>query len=131
MPSSPGFADALAGADPNTCVYATAVENLSVITAGDSGIVVEVPGAAGMLKELGQNFEFVVLDLPPAADTNSLGRLLAGSLDGVVLVMECERTGMEAARKAKENLLRENVNILGVVFNKRRRRIPGWLTRNL
>ena len=90
-------------------------------------MAVDVPSAAGTLKELRHNFEFVVVDLPPAADTSSLGYLLAGALDGVVLVVECEGTRMDAARKAKENLLREKANILGVILNKRRRRVPGWL----
>jgi len=80
-----------------------------------------------MFKELRQDFEFLVVDLPPAANTSSTGYLLAGALDGVVLVIECERTRIEVASRAKENLIREKANILGTVFNRQRRRVPGWL----
>jgi capsular exopolysaccharide synthesis family protein len=120
--SSPGLVGLLAGkATTGDCVQAAPVENLSVLVAGSQrGCEVFHPRAvARVLQELREQFEFVIVDLPP---TNEPGPCLAiaALLDGVLLTIEAERVPSRMTRRAKQELLRVGANLLGVVLNKRR-----------
>jgi len=53
--------------------------------------------------------------------------LLAGQVDGVVLVAECEQTKWEILALCKEKLGRLGGQVLGVILNKRQFYIPGAL----
>jgi Mrp family chromosome partitioning ATPase len=75
-----------------------------------------------------QQYEFVLFDAPPLSGGSTALRI--GSLsDGVVLVVEAERTLLEAARRAKQQFGQVRAKILGVVLNKRRLPIPKPLYR--
>ena len=76
-----------------------------------------------LVKELAQDFELVVCDLPAAGQASCTSRL-AGLLDGVLLVVESERVCCEAAERGKELLMRADAQLLGVVLNKRRQARP-------
>ena len=52
---------------------------------------------------------------------------LAEKMDGVILVVEAERTKTEVVRKIRKDLESTGVNILGVVLNKKRNYIPSYL----
>jgi len=52
-------------------------------------------------------------------------------MDGVILVVEAERTKAEVIRKIRKDLEATGVNILGVVLNKKRSYIPEYLERFL
>jgi protein-tyrosine kinase len=52
---------------------------------------------------------------------------LAGKVDGVVMVLQSEKTRWEVAQFIRERLESGNGNILGVILNKRRFYIPRWL----
>jgi len=54
---------------------------------------------------------------------------LADKVDGVILVVEAERTKAEVVRKIRKELESAGVNILGVVLNKKRNYIPEYLER--
>lgn len=56
---------------------------------------------------------------------------LAGKVDGVVLVVESERTRREVALQYKDRLEKSGAHILGVVLNKRRFHIPEWVYNRL
>jgi Mrp family chromosome partitioning ATPase len=57
--------------------------------------------------------------------------LLASHVDGTVLVVEAERTGIDVARKATGQLQRAGARLLGVVLNRRRDYVPGFLAKRL
>ena len=65
----------------------------------------------------------------------NLGRLKisdqAAGEDGVVLVVESEKTRWEVAESARKWIKSGNGNVLGVVLNKRKYHIPNWLYRRL
>lgn len=61
--------------------------------------------------------------------TNSSGLSLSRLCDGVVLVIEAERTRAPAAKRAVQLLSDKGVKIIGFVFNKRGYYIPHWLYR--
>lgn len=55
----------------------------------------------------------------------------AGMVDGVVLVVQAEKTRWEVAQSAKDRLEKAGANILGVVLNDRRYHIPEWIYKRL
>jgi Mrp family chromosome partitioning ATPase len=56
---------------------------------------------------------------------------LASVADGVVLVVEAERTHVVDIIRARETLEQLGASIIGLVLNKRRRRIPKFISRFL
>jgi Mrp family chromosome partitioning ATPase len=65
------------------------------------------------------------LDLPTVE--SSLCFVTAGSLSGVLLVVEAERTRTETAIRAKQRLIDARASVLGVILNKHPQHMPGWL----
>jgi len=75
------------------------------------------------LASLRSKFDFLICD-GSSVFGSSDASLIAGFFDGVVLVVECERTRWEVVRDAKERLTKAGGKILGVALNKRRYYIP-------
>ena len=85
--------------------------------------LIDSPEIDGLLEQLKKSFEFVLVDSPPVTDSSE-ALALSRKVDGVVLVVEAETTRWPVAEKAKEQILKDGGNILGVVFNKRKFYIP-------
>ena len=83
-----------------------------------------------ILNEYKRHFTLLVIDIPAPTELNG-SVCLASQLDGVVLVIEAERADGRVALRTKQQLVDANVNLLGVVLNKRRQHVPGWLYRRL
>jgi capsular exopolysaccharide synthesis family protein len=109
------------------------MSNLWVLPAGldgDPSVLLISDRFRERVKELRAEFDFLIFDAPPAAHSNDaavLGRLL----DGVVLVVGAGSTRRQTARKAKENLEKGQVRLLGTVLNGRSFPIPDALYRRL
>ncbi|MGE5293766.1 MAG: GumC family protein [Solirubrobacterales bacterium] len=73
-----------------------------------------------------EDYRFIVVDMPALDEDGSVVRL-AGSCDGLVLVVETERLRWEAVSKARQQLEQWNTNVLGVLLNKRRFPVPSWV----
>lgn len=71
-------------------------------------------------------FDYVFLDCG-ALRKSDIAALLAPSVDGVVLVVEAERTRNEQVRKAINTIEAAKGNLLGCVLNKRRYSVPNWI----
>ena len=82
---------------------------------------------AAHLREFCQSFDMVVV-VPPPADTDPLGAILARSVDGSILVIEAEQTRRSAAIRLREMLARSGRPIVGAVLHNRQDHIPPWLT---
>jgi len=67
-------------------------------------------------------YDLVVIDIPPAS--TPLGLALAPTVDGVILVIEAEKTRNTQAQTARDALLAGGANILGVVLDNRRYWVP-------
>jgi len=80
----------------------------------------------GVLEKLRDRFDLILVDMP-APSSSVLGISLCAVSDGVILVVEAEKTARNAAQKAKERVQRAGGNILGVVLNKHRPHIPSLL----
>jgi capsular exopolysaccharide synthesis family protein len=72
---------------------------------------------------LKDKFDLVLVDSPPlTVSPDALA--LASKVDGVILVVEAEKTKWRTARYVREKIEMVGGKILGVVFNKRRYYIP-------
>lgn len=71
-------------------------------------------------------FDYVFLDCS-ALKTSDTASLFAPAVDGMVLVVEAERTRKEQVRNALNTIDMVNGNLLGCVLNKRRYPVPQWI----
>ena len=101
---------------------------------GDSGgmtsITHDVEAMRHMLSSVSDSFELTILDLPPVSES-IVGPAIAKALDGVVLVVEAERTRTAAVQASQRTIKMHGGNVLGVVLNKRRFHIPNFIYRRL
>ncbi|HLO78939.1 MAG TPA: hypothetical protein VK196_20975 [Magnetospirillum sp.] len=74
-------------------------------------------------QRLGERAELIVLDAPPVL-SSPLAQALAPTVDGVILVVEADRTRTADALEAKRALENGGATVLGVVLNKQRRYVP-------
>jgi capsular exopolysaccharide synthesis family protein len=131
--SNPGLHSALA--DPTRLsefIRPTAVENLSVLAAGDlkRGAIPDCgsPNLSHVLGELRDAFDLTIVDAPPFGHGASSG--IGSLLDGIVLVVAAERTRSDAVQRMASSLRGAGVNLLGVVMNKRREHVS-WLSKTV
>lgn len=132
---APGLADLLKdGEAAKDAILPSPVQNLDILSAGaPNGDPSEIFSSGGLLRLLDsakKNYRFIVIDLP-AVNKASWAVRLASLCDGVALVVEAERSRREVVQRVKEQLVESKANVLGVVINKRRFRIPGWLYHRL
>jgi len=135
LTNRPGMVEILKeGGRVADCLQPTSIANLSCLTAGigseSAEFVYDSFGLPEMVESLRADFDLVVFDMPPVGKASDATRL-AGLADGILLVVEAERVRWEVALKTKDLLLRANADLLGVVFNKRKKYVPGWLYRTL
>ena len=79
---------------------------------------------------LKERFELVLIDSSSTA-TGADSTALSRCADGVVLVVEADKTRWPVAESLKARIQKSGGNILGVVLNKRRYYIPDYLYRRL
>lgn len=85
----------------------------------------DVKGLRATWQRLRASYDLVVLDSPPVG--TALGLALAPTVDGVVLVIEAEKTRVAQAVAARDALIGGGANVLGVVLDKRRYWVPARL----
>ena len=74
-------------------------------------------------EKLAGRADLIILDTPSVL-SSPLSQALAPTVDGVIMVVEAERTRTEVAQAAKQALASGGANILGVVLNKRPHHVP-------
>jgi Mrp family chromosome partitioning ATPase len=84
------------------------------------------PRAEAFWERLRQNFDLVLVDSPPAASSAD-GLAISSKVDGVIIVVEAERTRWPVAESTRDSIERSGGKILGIVFNKRRYYIPRFI----
>jgi Mrp family chromosome partitioning ATPase len=130
-----GLADALSGAaQPLDCVKTVPYRGLSIVSGRGMRphgvLTIDRHKFSEVINEYKRHFTLVVIDIPSPTELND-SVSLAGQLDGVVLVLEAERSDGRVALRTKQQLVDANANLIGVVLNKRRQHIPGWIYRRL
>jgi capsular exopolysaccharide synthesis family protein len=127
---SQGVTTALAtGTSPLELLTPSDVRGVRVLT---SGPVPPNPSALlGLLRfqtvveELRAAADYVIIDTPPVpagADTSSVSQVV----DGVVLVVDLNRSDREALQATREQLEKANARILGLVMNRVPRRLAQY-----
>ena len=113
-----GLNEALKAAQPGPLILTTVSPRLSILPAGqadpDPMGQLTGPRMASLLAELAQKFDWVVIDTSPVVllpDAN----LLAGMVDGAVIVIRAGRTSYDLVERAIQTLGRKR--ILGLILN--------------
>lgn len=105
---------------------------VAVGTFGEPGymhtIASDFAAVTSMVNRLSSSFELVILDLPPVSKS-VIGPAMSKALDGVVLVVEAERTRSLSVRATQKAIQVHGGTVLGVVLNKRRSHLPKFLYR--
>ena len=83
-----------------------------------------------MCEKLRADFDLVLIDSAPLALSPD-GLAIASKVDGVVLVVEAEKSRWQTIRRLRDSISRVGGSILGVVLNKRRFYIPQSIYRYL
>ena len=110
-------------------------ENLYVIACGGSSLL----GPLGLfeskqfdqfLQTLRDRFDYVILDAPPVPVFSEF-RVLCKKVDGVVLVVQAEKTRRQVGLQAKREIEEAGGKLLGVFLNRRKYYIPSWIYKRL
>lgn len=72
-----------------------------------------------------KQFDMIIIDSAPVTFSDD-GLELCAAVDGVVMVVEAEKTRSYVISNLKERIVRNGGNLLGVVFNKQAHYIPRW-----
>ncbi|MEW5322184.1 CpsD/CapB family tyrosine-protein kinase [Geobacillus thermoleovorans] len=109
----------------SSTLQGTAVENLTVLTAGpippNPAELLSSRIMDRLLHELQEMYDLVLFDTPPVLAVTD-AQILANKCDGTVLVVASGKTEIAAAAKAKELLEAANAKLVGVVLNQRKQR---------
>jgi capsular exopolysaccharide synthesis family protein len=126
--STPGLSDILTdGYAAKNALHQTNYDNLHVLPAGSA-----LPRSIGqhevvmlqkVINALLQDFSFVIVDGCHFLDYSDVA-LYASVFDGIVVVIECEKTKWEVVRQVKDSLDNIGGRVLGTVLSKRRYYIP-------
>ena len=118
---APGFAEVLKGTTSwRDCIRDVEYENLQVIPAGEG---VSEPGellaghrSLAILDELANEFDLVVLDLPPAVVVADVANF-AHRLDALIILYRCGGVPGRLLASAVSKLEQADVNLMGVILN--------------
>lgn len=79
---------------------------------------------------LKESFDLILIDSPPATvSSDCLG--MFRKVDGVVVVVEADKTRWPVVQTVKERIVQHGGKVLGIVLNKRKYYIPDFLYRRL
>lgn len=88
--------------------------------------VIESPKTTQYLEELRQIFHVILINSPPGiTSTDSLA--LSGKSDGVIILIEAEKTRWRVAKKLKEDIESHGGHIIGTVLSEKRYHIPQFI----
>lgn len=135
---APGLVEVLGGKAPvEEAIHTTEQERLYFLAAGKRNgsnermdIVEDVKRLRTFGAFLKQHFNYVLIDASPVL-SNSDVQVLAGAVDGAILVVKAHKTRRQVAQEARKLLERSGAKVIGVVLNRRRFPIPGWLYRSI
>lgn len=75
-------------------------------------------------------FDFILVDCSSMKESADAA-FFASAVDGVILVVEADKTRKEQVRNVLASMEMAEANVLGCVLNKRRYAIPNWLYRRI
>lgn len=105
------------------------VSQLAASSASLPAILAE-PQMPGLLDQLRQRFDLIVVDAP-ALGMSSDGVRVSALTDGVVVAVEAGETHWQAIRRDLTRLEAQKARVLGVVLNKRKYYIPSFIYKRI
>ena len=105
---------------------------LSRIFKGSSSIrqFLDPSGIDDLLEKLRTRFDFIFIDSPPE-NVFSIGLASSTSVNGVILVLDGEKTCLDGAKHITDKITNKGGKVLGVVVNKQRNHIPEFISKRL
>jgi capsular exopolysaccharide synthesis family protein len=129
--NNPGLFDLVFDdAEMDNVIRKTHLSNLSVIIGGHmnsyGSYVFDYEFMNNLVGKLKENYNYIIFDSAPV---NIYGdpAILAPQLDGIVLVVQAEKTKIEEVQRAKRQLERVDGKILGVVLNRKKSHVPNFI----
>lgn len=104
--------------------YPDVIEETEALTLKSPGS--ELDQGLSNLQTLRFMFDFVLVDCT-SMEESSDAAFFSMAVDGVILVVEADKTRKEQVRNAISTLEEAEANVLGCVLNKRRYPIPEWV----
>ncbi|MFC1818832.1 CpsD/CapB family tyrosine-protein kinase [Thermodesulfobacteriota bacterium] len=83
-----------------------------------------------LLEKLRARFDFIFIDSPPE-HVFSIGLASSTSVNGVILVLDSEKTCLDEAKNITDKITNKGGKVLGVVVNKQRYYIPEFINKLL
>jgi len=101
-------------------VHKNVIDKLDILTSGpippNPAEILASKKSKALWDQLKETYDYVFIDSPPVLAVADAS-ILATQVDGVILVVRSARTRIDLAREARDQLLKANVNIIGVVLN--------------
>lgn len=120
-----GVMQALAAGQPLDPLLQRLPSGVAVAKLGSDtdGRLWQLLARADLWRTLREHFDAIAIDLP-SPTASRLGIAIAPQCDGVVVVLEAEKTRVPVAANLVANLRAIRANVLGTVLNKRRFHLP-------
>jgi capsular exopolysaccharide synthesis family protein len=116
--------------EPEQCIVDSPVRNLSILPAGSDISALQNILNSRMLPDLFQylerRFQVVLLDSSPILEYSDF-KAFAPFINGVVLIIEADKTHWQVIQKAQRSIEEAGSPFLGFVLNKKRKYIPQFL----
>ncbi|MBE7558918.1 CpsD/CapB family tyrosine-protein kinase [bacterium] len=120
------------GREIDQALYQVETSNLYITQFSSNNVaappVFDAPQLGDLFGELRSEFDLVILDTPPGTKSSD-GLALSPKTDGVVLVVEAEKTRWQVAEHVVRRIEKQGGKVLGVVLNKRRFPVPEFIYR--
>lgn len=121
LPSRRGVTTALVGeAAPSDVVLTTEIPGLDIVACGpvppNPSELLHTEAFRHFVAAMRERYDHVIFDSPPLGAVTDAA-ILAGQLDGVIIVVKSQSTTREALRVTARQLHDVNARILGAVFN--------------
>lgn len=94
------------------------------------GLITSVDNLARLFDDLKKTFSLIII-ATPGVMTRPSGLTVGKIADGVVFVIESEKTRAPVVKQALQNIAEKGGNVLGTVLNKQIHYIPAWLYKRL
>lgn len=117
-----GLSNSIAtGSDVMEVMQESGIENLCVLTSGpvapNPSELLASERMNAVLEKLKEQFDYVLVDAPPIMPVTDAA-VIAGKVDGVILLIEAGSVSPNVAKEAKARMEQGGGHILGVVLNK-------------
>ena len=120
-PYHPGLANLISGTEKlNECIYLDELSGLTIMPCGQRPPnpleLLTSPKFAGVLEELKQSFDRIIIDTPPVQVVSD-SLIIAKQADAVIFIVKSNDTRVGVAQNGIGKLVRVNAKIAGVVLN--------------